>query len=66
MGLKADYIKTSPINVSSLSTMALSEELEKREGVESMRLEMEEKAVITVDGVDRVVEGPAILLINKD
>ncbi|HDR6289492.1 TPA: BC1881 family protein [Bacillus cereus] len=44
------------------STKALSEALEEREGVTSIHVELYEK--IEVGGI--VVDGPAIILINKD
>ncbi|HDR8155554.1 TPA: BC1881 family protein [Bacillus cereus] len=49
-------------NLSVYSTKDLSEELEKREGVTTIHVEPYEK--IEVGGI--VVDGPAIVLINKD
>lgn len=50
------------MNLQNVSTKDLSEELEKREGVITINLGPYEE--IEVGGV--VVEGPAIILINKD
>ncbi|MFA2694560.1 BC1881 family protein [Bacillus mycoides] len=50
------------MNLKNVSTKDLSEELEKREGVETMNVEPHVK--IEVGGI--VVDGPAIVLINKD
>lgn len=50
------------MNLNNISTKDLSEELDKREGVKKIDVEPYEK--IEVGGV--VVDGPAIILINKD
>ncbi|AWC29100.1 MULTISPECIES: BC1881 family protein [Bacillus cereus group] len=50
------------INLSEVSTKELSEELERREGVMTVKVEPYEK--IEVGGI--VVNGPAIVLINQD
>ncbi|MDT3494910.1 BC1881 family protein [Bacillus toyonensis] len=50
------------MNLKNVSTKDLSEELEKREGVTTINVYPYEK--IEVGGI--VVEGPAIILINKD
>lgn len=50
------------MNLKNVSTKDLSEELEKREGVKTINVEPYEK--IEVGGI--VVDGPAIVLINKD
>lgn len=50
------------MNLQNVSTKDLSEELEKREGVITINVGPYEE--IEVGGV--VVEGPAIILINKD
>ncbi|MGQ3740896.1 BC1881 family protein [Bacillus sp. Fil] len=50
------------MNLKNISTKDISEELEKRDGVTSIHVEPHVK--IEVAGV--VVEGPAIILINKD
>ncbi|SMD65730.1 BC1881 family protein [Bacillus pacificus] len=50
------------MNLKNVSTKDLSEELEKREGVATINVEPYEK--IEVGGI--VVDGPAIILINKD
>ncbi|PEI49928.1 BC1881 family protein [Bacillus toyonensis] len=50
------------MNLKNVSTKDLSEELEKREGIETIHLGPYEE--IEVGGI--VVDGPAIILINKD
>ncbi|MBJ8031403.1 BC1881 family protein [Bacillus cereus group sp. N21] len=50
------------MNLKNVSTKDLSEELEKREGITTIDVEPYEK--IEVGGI--VVDGPAIILINKD
>ncbi|PGT35666.1 hypothetical protein COC97_24645 [Bacillus anthracis] len=50
------------MNLKNVSTKDLSEELEKREGVKTINVEPYEK--IEIGGI--VVDGPAIVLINKD
>ncbi|CUB08530.1 hypothetical protein BN2127_JRS1_00312 [Bacillus cereus] len=50
------------MNLKNVLTKELSEELEKREGVTTIHVEPYEK--IEVGGI--VVDGPAIVLINKD
>ncbi|EJQ90051.1 BC1881 family protein [Bacillus cereus] len=50
------------MNLNNVSTKDLSEELEKREGVTTIHVEPYEK--IEVGGT--VIDGPAIILINKD
>lgn len=50
------------MNLQSIATKDISEELETREGVTKIQVEPHVK--VEVAGV--VVEGPAIILINKD
>ncbi|MBE5093565.1 hypothetical protein CN964_29870 [Bacillus cereus] len=50
------------INLSEVSTKELSEELERRQGVITIKVEPYEK--IEVGGIS--VAGPAIVLINQD
>ncbi|PEF70120.1 BC1881 family protein [Bacillus cereus] len=50
------------MNLQSIATKDISEELEKREGVTTVHIEPHVK--VEVAGV--VVEGPAIILIHKD
>lgn len=50
------------MNLKDVLTKELSEELEKREGVTTINVEPYEK--IEIGGI--VVDGPAIVLINKD
>jgi len=57
------YIRRNyKMNVKNISTKDISEELEKRNGITSIHVEPHVK--VEVAGV--VVEGPAIILINKD
>lgn len=50
------------MKLQSMDTKDISEELEKRDGVISIHVEPHVK----VEVVGEVVEGPAIILINKD
>lgn len=50
------------MKLNNVSTKELSEELEKREGITTIDVEPYEK--VEVCGV--IVDGPAIILINKD
>lgn len=48
------------------TTKDLSDELLKREGVSSIDIEPYEKAKIITESTEKVIEGPAIIIVNQD
>lgn len=49
-----------------LSTKQLTDELIKREGIFNLRVEPYKKVTITADDIEKEIEGPAIIVINRD
>lgn len=51
---------------SQTSTKDLNNELMSRPGVESIIIEPYEEAKIMTESTERIIQGPAIILINQD
>lgn len=56
-------VKTDLTNV---STKELSQELAKREGVNTRVVDVESKAILFEGAEQEVISGPAIIIINQD
>lgn len=67
MGLKADEITAGKLDFKAdvIDTAELSDELEKREGVSSVYLDPHQEAYLVIGESARIIEGPAVILINR-
>lgn len=54
------------MDLSNVSTLELSEELEQREAVNSVNVAPHAEARITTDHGEQVIVGPAIIIVNQD
>lgn len=53
-------------SLKQMRTVHLSEELETREGVMTIRIKPHQEFKITTDQEERAFQGPAVILINQD
>lgn len=57
---------TTKVSLTGVATKELSEELQRREGVTTIRIEPHEEMKIITGHEERTFQGPAIIHINQD